>query len=131
VDLVGRYDHQNERIDEATAIAKLRRACEGPGADDSCSELLFREVPPLHFALGDSKSFDATMLRVAERACFLGHAHPPLLGFGPTACFYVARAALDGLAGQAKDTSRAALALEAACEQELEYGPVKGGPSCY
>lgn len=131
VEAVGSWDHPREGVDAAMAIAKLTRACQSGGPGDACSQLLYRKVSPMSFVLGDGKSLDAPTLRIAERACFLRSQRPPMLGFGPTACFYVGRASLDGLAGQPKDLGRALFALEAACEQELESGIKKAGPSCY
>lgn len=131
VSIVGAFDSHAAGIDDARAVVLLTMGCEGIVPGRACAELVYRRVSPLGIVFAKSdRDLDPTTVRYAERACFLGVPSVPMLGFGPTACFYVAKAYLEGIGGRPRDALTAAVLLEAGCEQELASGHPKAGPSC-
>jgi hypothetical protein len=129
VELVGTSDYPKDGIDEVRAATLLTKGCTGRHPGRSCAELVYRRSPMVVTVLG-GKEADAVSLDHAQRACSLGSGSLPMLGLGPSACYYVARAYLDGK-GRPQDPRRAALLFEEGCEQELALTTVKGGPSCF
>jgi hypothetical protein len=129
VELVGTFDYPEHAVDGTRAIDLLRKGCEGPKPGRSCAELVHR-LTPSPWGAFDAPRF-AEVVRYAERACFRGGGSVPMLGFGPSPCFWVARAYYDGVADRPKDAMRAGLLFEEACEQEIALGPPKAGASCF
>jgi hypothetical protein len=129
VELAGTVDYPEPDVDQTRAIELLRKGCEGPKPGRSCAELVHRLTPAPWGALDEPRFVE--VVQYAERACFRGGGSVPMLGLGPSPCFWAARAYYEGAANRPKDRMRAALLFEEACDQELALGPQKAGLSCF
>ena len=120
VERVGTSDYPARDVETPQAIALLAKGCSGKHPGRSCAELVYRRLSLIPTFLGENGGLDARNVADAERACFLGGGSLPMRGLGPSPCYFVARAYLEGLAGRPVDVSRAALLLEQGCMQELD-----------